>query len=125
MHVDRQISVRRVTDDSTISKTSLYEIMIDDLGTKKSYTRWVSQLFTSLQRANRGDCCEELLENCNQDLTGLFGRLVTRNETWIHYYDPLNQQEAKTLKKLGEKTPIRHTSYTIGWQVRHDHLLGL
>ena len=105
MH-DQQISVRCVVDESDISKTSLYEIMSDDLRMKKVCTRWVLKLLTSLQRANRIDCCEEL-KNCNQNPTELISRIVTGNETWTHHDDPLSQQEAKTWKKLGEKTPTR------------------
>ena len=85
-------------------------------------TRWVPKL----QCANRVGCCEELLENYNQDSAGFFGRLVTRNEAWIHHYDPLSQQEAKSWKKANEKTPNpTTTSHTIDWQDHHHHLLGL
>ena len=32
---------------------------------------------------------------------------MTKDETWIHHYDPLNQQEARTQKKPDKKTPTR------------------
>ena len=32
---------------------------------------------------------------------------MTGDEAWIHHYDPFSQREAKTYKKLGEKTPTR------------------
>ena len=104
---DRQISVRHIADELGISKTPLYEVMSDYLSMKKVCTRWVPKLFTPLQCANQVDYCEELLENCNQALTGFFGRIVTRVETQIHHYDPLRQQEAKTWEKPGEKIPDR------------------
>ena len=47
------------------------------------------------------------MENCNQDSTEFWGRIVLRGETWIHHYDPLSQQEAKIWMKPGEKTPTR------------------
>ena len=81
--------------------------MSDYLEMKKVSTGWVPKLFTPLQRVNRVYCCEKLLENCNQNPTGLFGRLVTGDETWIHYYDLLSQQEAKTWRKPGAKAPTR------------------
>ena len=104
---DRQISVRRIADELGISKTSFYEIMSDYLGMKKVCTRWVPKFFTSLQRTNRVDCYEELLENCKQDPTGFFDRIVMRVEMWIHHYDPLSQQEAEIWTKSGEQTPVR------------------
>ena len=82
MH-DRQILVRRVADELAISKTLLYEIISDYLGMKKVCTRWVPKL----QRANRVDCGEELLKNCNQDSTGFFDRIVTEDEIWIHQHE--------------------------------------
>ena len=62
---------------------------------KKVCTGEVPKLLTLFQSANPVDCCGELLKNSNQDPSGSFGCIVTRNETWIHYYGSLNQQEAK------------------------------
>ena len=79
---------------------------------KKVCTRWVPKFFTALQHINRVDCYEQLPENCNQDSTGIFGRIATEVETLICYYHSLNQYEAKTWKKSGEKTPTRlHESH--------------
>ena len=74
---------------------------------KKVSMRWVPKFFTSLQCASLVDCCEQQLENRNQVPTGCFGHIVTEDETWIHEYDPLSQQEAKIWKKPGEKTPTQ------------------
>ena len=51
--------------------------------------------------------CEEPLENCKQDPTELFSRIVTGDETWIHHCDPLSQQQPKVWKKPFEKTRTR------------------
>ena len=88
---DRKISVQCVTDEWGISKTSVYGIIGNYLGMKKACTRWMPKLFTPLQRVNRVNCCEELVENCNQDRTEYFGCIMTRNETWTHHYEPLSQ----------------------------------
>ena len=69
---DRQVSVQRLVDELGISKTLLYEIISDYLRMKKICMRWVPKLLTPLQHSNRVDCCEELLENCNQDPIGFF-----------------------------------------------------
>ena len=79
--------------------------MNDYLRMKKICTRWTSKLFTPFQRTNRVEHSEEFLEYCKQDPTGYFDRIVMEDETWIYHYDPLSQQEAKTRKKAGEKTP--------------------
>ena len=106
------------------SKISFDEIMNDYLE-MNICTRWVLKIFTSLQRANQVDCCDELMENCNQEPTRSFHRIATREETWIRYYNPLSQQEAKNLKETRRKHTNPTTSHTIGSQHHHDHLLGL
>ena len=90
---DRQVSVQRVVDELDISKTLLYEIISDYLRMKKICTRWVPKLLTPLQLADRVDCCEEFLENCNQDPIGFF---LSYCYGWIHHCDPPSQQEANT-----------------------------
>ena len=104
---DRQISVRRVADQLGVSKTIVCEILNNYLGMKKVYTKWVPKLLTPLQRANRVECCEELLQESEEDPIRFLGRIVTGDETWIHHYDPLSQLEAKVWKKPGEETPSR------------------
>ena len=122
---DRQISVRHVADELGIWKTSLYEVISDHFEMKKVFTKWKPKLLTQPQRDNRVDCSEELLKNCKQDPTEFFDRIVTGNETWIHHHNPLSQQEAKTWKKPGEKTPTRPRVTQSPSQDHHDHLLGL
>jgi [histone H3]-lysine36 N-dimethyltransferase SETMAR len=104
---DRQISVRRVAYELGISTTTVYEIMSNQLGMKKVSTRWVPKLLTPIQRANRVDCCQELLQESEVDPGNFFDRIITGDETWVYYYDPLTQQEAKVWKKPGEETPTR------------------
>ena len=59
---DRQISVPRVAYELDIPKTTIHEIMNNHMGMKKVCTRWVPKLLTPIQRANRVDCCQELLQ---------------------------------------------------------------
>ncbi len=76
----RHVFVRRVADELGIPKTSVHEIMNDHLGLKKVCTRWLPKLLTSLQRANRVDCCQELLEESEADPSNVFGRIITDDE---------------------------------------------
>ncbi|KAF7243714.1 Disintegrin and metalloproteinase domain-containing protein 23 [Varanus komodoensis] len=34
------------------------------------------------------ECCREFLELRGEDLSSIFDRIVTRDETWVHHYDP-------------------------------------
>ena len=55
MH-DRQISIRRLAGGLANPKTTIYEVMNNDMDMKKVCTRWVPKLFTPIQRANRVHC---------------------------------------------------------------------
>jgi [histone H3]-lysine36 N-dimethyltransferase SETMAR len=104
---DRQISVRRVANELGVSKSRVHDIMNNHLGMSKVCTRWVPKLLTPLQRINRVECCQELLQQGEEDPAKFLDRIVTGDESWIYHYDPLTQQEAKVLKKPGEQTPTR------------------
>ena len=104
---DRQISVRRVANELGISKSRVHDIMNNHLDMSKVCTRWVPKLLTPLQRINRMECCQELLQQSEADPVKFLDRIITGDESWIYHYDPLTQQEAKVWKKPGEETPTR------------------
>ena len=102
MH-DQQISIRRLAEESPI----IHEIMNNHMGMKEVCTCWVLKLLTPIQRVNRVDCCQKLLQQSEVNPTKFFDCIVISNESWIHYYDPLSHLEAKVWKRLGEQTPTR------------------
>ena len=91
----RQVSVRRVAYKLAIPKTIIHEIMDNQLGMKKVCTRWILKLLTPIQRANRVDCCQELLQQSEVNPDNFFDSIVTGNESWIRHYDPFSQPKAK------------------------------
>ena len=104
---DQQISVSGVGYELGIPKTTIHEIMDNQLSMKKVCTRWVLKLLTPIQRANRLDCCQELLQERKVNPANFFDSIVTGDESWIHHYDPLSQLKAKVWKRSGERTPTR------------------
>ena len=104
---DWKISIRRIAYELCIPTTTVYEIMSNDLGMNKVSTRRVRKLLTPIQRVNCVDCCQELLQESEVNRDNYFHRIVTNNESWVYYCDPLNEQEAKIWKKADEETPIR------------------
>ena len=102
---DRQISVRRVAYELAIPKTTLYEIMDNQLGMKEICTQWILKLLTPIQRANRVDYCQELLQQNEVNPVNFFDCIVTGDEFWI--YNPVSQLETKIWKRSDEQTPTR------------------
>ena len=78
---DRQISVRRLAEGLAILKIIIHEVKDSELGMKKICTRWVLKLLTPIQRANRVDCCQELLQQNEVNPAKLFDCIVTGDES--------------------------------------------
>ena len=55
---NRQVSIRRLAEELPI----IHEMMNNHMDMKKVCIRWVSKLFTPMQRANRMDFCQGLLQ---------------------------------------------------------------
>ena len=85
---NRQVSVRRLAEELVIPKTIIHEIMDNQLGMKKVYTRWILKLLTPIQRAKCVDCCQELLQQSEVNSDNFFHSIVTGDESWIHHYNP-------------------------------------
>ena len=78
---NRQISIRRVVYELGIPKTTIQDIMNNHMGMKKVCTRWVVKLLTPIQRANRVDCCQELLQQSEVNPVKFFDCIVTGDES--------------------------------------------
>ena len=89
---DQQISIRRLAGELAI----IHEIMNNHMGTKKVCTRWAPKLFTPIQRANRMDCCQELLQQSKVNLAKFSDCIITGDESWIHHYDPLASWKSRS-----------------------------
>ena len=78
---NRQVSIRRLAEELLIPKTIIHEIMDNQLGMKKVCTRWILKLLTSIQRVNRVDCCQELLQESEVNPDNFFDSIVTGDES--------------------------------------------
>ena len=78
---DRQISIRRLAEELVIPKTIIHEIMNNHMGMKKVCTRWGPKLLTPVQRVNRVDCCQELLQRSEVNPVKFFDCIVTGDES--------------------------------------------
>ena len=62
----------------------------DNLGMRKLTAHWVPKSLSDEQMANRASICSVLLKSCRSK-NGFLLRLVTVDETWVHYYEPENK----------------------------------
>lgn len=92
---DRRIGVKQISDTLQISVGSVHSIIHDQLNMNKVSARWVPRMLTSLQKQNRMNISQQLLERVDTEKDGFFTRLVTMDEVWVYHYDPETKQKSK------------------------------
>ena len=88
-----------------MSEPSVLTILHDHLGMSKVSSRWVPRMLTPLQKQCRVHFSEENLGLYEADPETFLSRLVTGDETWIHYWDPETKQESMQWKHHDSPTP--------------------
>ena len=90
VYSDRQIQVEEIALTFGISHGSVSTNLHDHLGMRKLTASWVSKSFSDEQLATRALVSSALLKRCRSKNDFLL-RLVTVDETWVHYYEPENK----------------------------------
>ena len=92
VYSDRRIQVEEIAQASGISHGSVSTILHDLLGMRKLTARWVPKSLSDEQMATRASVCSALLKHFRSKDDFLL-RLVTVDETWVHYYEPENKAQ--------------------------------
>ena len=92
VYSDRRIQVGGVAQALGISHGSVSTILHDRLGMCKLTSRWVPKFLSDEQTATRASVCSALLKRFRSK-DDLLLRLMTVDETWVHYYEPENQAQ--------------------------------
>ena len=87
-----------------ISHGSISTILHDRLGMRKLTALWVSKSLSNEQMATRASVCSALLK-CFRSKHDFLLRLVTVDETWIHYYEPENKAQSHQWVGAGSPRP--------------------
>ena len=86
-----------------ISHGSISTILHDRLGITKLTARWVQKSLSDEQMATRESVCSALLKRFRSKEDDFLSRLVTVDETWVHYYEPENK--AQNRQWVGPESP--------------------
>ena len=103
-----------------ISHGSVSTILHDHLGMRKLTACWVPKSLSDEQMAIRASVCSALLKRfrSKDDL-----RLVTVDETWVHYYEPENKAQSSVGRAwVPEAKEVQDA--TICWQGDDHSILG-
>ena len=89
---NHRVTVNEIAECLKISQGSAHHIVHDVLQFHKVTARWVPRLLTPELRERRVDACEELLRRFKRG-DGFLARIVTGDETWVHFHQPETKRE--------------------------------
>lgn len=100
-----RLKLKEIAQMYNISETTSFKIIHDHLGMSKVSARWVPRMLTPHQKCYRVQCCKQFLEMCGNSPADILERIVTGDETWVHFYDPESKQESMQWHKKGGPAP--------------------
>jgi hypothetical protein len=86
MMENHQVSVNEIAEIHNMSHGSAHHVIHDVLQFHKVSARWVPWQLTPELKRRRVDACEELLQRLEAEGDGFLSRIVTGDETWVHYH---------------------------------------
>jgi histone-lysine N-methyltransferase SETMAR len=102
---DRRLTVRQISEELDISKSTVDRILREDLEMTKVAARWVPKLLTADQKVVRRNMSRDNLRLFDSDPDDFVERFVTVDETWAHHYTPESKQQSMQWKHVGSPTP--------------------
>ena len=90
VHSNRRIQVEGIAQALGISHGSISTVLHDRLGMRNLTARWVPKSLSDEQMTTRASVCSALLKRFRSKDDFLL-RLVTVDETCVHYYEPENE----------------------------------
>ncbi|KAG5333431.1 SETMR methyltransferase, partial [Acromyrmex heyeri] len=108
---DRRTKVYEVAEAVGVSYGTAFNILHDNLGMKKLSARWVPRLLTVDNKRMRLSISKQCLELFKRNSNKFLRRVVTVDETWIHYTSETKQQ-SKQWTLSGEQKVLFHQDNT-------------
>ena len=94
VYSNRRIKVEEIANALHISHGSVSTTLHDRLGMHKLTARWVPKSLSVEQMATRASVYSALLKRFRSKENDFLSRLVTVDETWVHYYEPENKAQS-------------------------------
>ena len=110
VYSDRRIQAEEIAQALGISHGSVSTILHDLLGMCELTARWVPKSLSDEKMATRASVCSALLKRFRSKDDFLL-RLVTVDETWIHYYEPENKAQSRQWVGPGSPRPKKFKTH--------------
>jgi histone-lysine N-methyltransferase SETMAR len=92
---NRHVTVNEIATHLDISRGSAHHIVHDVLQFHKVSASWVPRQLTAELKEQRVDACQELWKCFEAEGDGFLGRIITGDETWVHYHQPETKKSSK------------------------------
>ncbi len=112
LNADRRVTVTDIHREmatqygyAAISRGSIHTILTRELEMRKVSARWVPRLLTNAHREARMSAALELLSRYHEEGEDFLSRIVTGDESWVHYWTPETKEASKVWKRKDEEAP--------------------
>ena len=102
---DRRLTVRELEADLGIQKTTVSEILMQDLGMKCVMAKFILWLLLPEQKEHRAAVANDLIQTATNELDVL-KKVITGDESWVYGYSYDPEMKAQLSQW---KLPILHT----------------
>jgi transposase len=101
---DRRVSLRLLSEELGISKSTVHTIVREDLGKRKVCSLFVPHTLTDEQKAKRMETSGDFITMCDQNPSFLRS-IVTGDETWCYQYDPQSKRQSMEWRSPSSPRP--------------------
>ena len=108
---DARFTVRDIARKVGISLSTVHLILKKHLKVRKISARWVPHLLTDEQKRQRVKVAKKLLQMFPKYDKKQFANVVTGDETWVHYFEPVRKVSNKIWATKHSKRPIIAKSF--------------
>ena len=123
VYSDRRIKVEEIANALHISRGSVSTTVHDRFGMHELTVRWVPRPLSDEQMATRATVYSALLKRFMSKEDDFLSRLVTVDETWVHYYEPENKAQSRQCR-AGVSEAKKVQNAILCWQGDGNCILG-
>ena len=106
-----------------MSHGTVYKISHNELELSKLSTRWVLKTLSNDHKTRRTETSRRKFDRMNSDPENSFNRIVIKDQTWVHQFDPEPKTHSMEWRK--KSPPLRKLKGYQKEQQRDDiYLLG-
>ena len=103
---DRRVTAETVARHFDNSYGTAQDIMTNKLGIRCVSARWVPRLLLPDQMGQWVKRCHEYCQHYNDEGQNFLNRIITCDETWIHFFEPESKQRSSMWKHPSSPTKV-------------------